>query len=118
MRISVVFDGQDLSIDPDVAAVTVGDPVEWLCSTRGQAFPGPLVWTIYFNRRSPFGALVTRFPLTTLSPGYSRGGADHQGLAGPVYPSLPGDYKYGVSVQDAATQNVLGDDDPRLIVRP
>jgi hypothetical protein len=43
---------------------------------------------------------------------------DHQGATEPLTPDRPGDYKYGVRVEDAESGEIVGDDDPLLIVRP
>ena len=42
---------------------------------------------------------------------------DHQGATSDIRPELPGDYKYGVKVEDAESGEILGDDHPILRVR-
>lgn len=44
------------------------------------------------------------------------GMVDHQGAMGPVTAEVPGEYKYGVKVEDPQSREILGDDDPKLIV--
>jgi len=113
MRIAVHFTSGQWAIDPDPAQVRIGEPIEWLINASGTQLPNLLLWTIYFNERSPFGPAISRFTVTTL-----RAPSDHLGIIGPVYAAVPDDYKYGVRVQDADSQKTVGDDDPRLIVTP
>jgi hypothetical protein len=42
--------------------------------------------------------------------------ADHQAATDALRADEPGDYKYGVRVEDAESGEVIGDDDPVLIV--
>ena len=74
------------------------------------------------TRNTRLGTILNRIP--NLASMLQREGAtvvdiaDHQGVVGPVRAEEPGEYKYGVRVLDGDTGEPLGDDDPRLIVRP
>jgi hypothetical protein len=46
----------------------------------------------------------------------SREPTDHEGAVGPMTTENPGEYKYGIKVENAETEEQLGDDDPTLIV--
>jgi hypothetical protein len=128
MDISVGLDDHRWSISPDPAEVRIGTPVFWVLHSNRSLY-SRLIWKIYFNHGTPFAGLPGPFFATTIN---RRGEgealrnlglrltqeADHQGAVGPVVPTEPGDYKYGVEVRNAETGEVVGDDDPRLIVLP
>jgi hypothetical protein len=116
MGIRVQYDYK-LLVHPDPARVTVGEPVEWVFLTSGTGTLDTLVWTVYFDHGSPFGILTNRFTVATLKTAIVLPQTtNHIGLVGAVYAALPGDYKYGVRLQDPHSGAILGDDDPRLIV--
>jgi len=109
MEICVEFVNGRLAISPDPAVVTVDTPIVWFIRGSRLAL-GRLQWTIYFHHGTPFPDGLASVTAATVG--------DHSGATtlGPAV--KPGDYKYGVSVGDAETGELLGDDDPRLIVRP
>jgi len=114
MRIVVNFSPGQWAVDPNPARVRVGEPIEWILRSHNRQLPELLVWTVYFNRTSPFGLVISRFTVTTVGSA----SADHLVFVGPVYAAVPGDHKYGVRVQDAISQRIEADDDPVLIVIP
>jgi hypothetical protein len=133
MDITVNFDGDRWSISPDPAEVNAGTPVFWILRCQRSSF-SRLLWKVYFDHRTPFPTLpgpllvttVNRTPAPKLVRDLERAlekidprltlGPDHEGAIGPAIPTEPGDYKYGIEVRDAETGEVVGDDDPRLIV--
>ena len=110
MEIWVSYDGQQFKFTPDRARVKVGTPVIWrfqadqlrIASTR---------WTVFFQKGSPFLVKSNEFSTTT-----SNDLGQQTGATEPLIADTPGDYKYGVRAEDAATQVLLGEDDPYLIV--
>ena len=71
-----------------------------------------LKWTIYFeNGRHPFET----HPEGSWSI-EADSAQESEFTSGPAI--TPGDYKYGVRVENASTGAQLSDDDPRLIVLP
>jgi hypothetical protein len=72
-----------------------------------------MLWTVYFDHGTPFGGPRNRIFTTT-----SFFSGQHTGTTGTVIAHDPGDYKYGVQVENPLNHVLLGDDDPRLIVRP
>lgn len=112
MRIYAQFDGRGWSIDPNVAQVRLGESVEWVLRAEGLQQSPLIVWTVYFDQGSPFGPVLSRFTTTTAEDSDQH----HDGVTGPVFPGLPGDYKYGLRITDAATQKVVAEEDPWLHV--
>lgn len=126
MDIIVNFDDFRWSTSPDPAEVQIGTPVFWILHAKRSPF-ARLMWRIYFNHGTPFRGLPEAFLVTTIKR-HPKGESprilgvrltqlpDHEGAVGPVIPAEPGDYKYGVEVRNAETGEVVGDDDPRLVV--
>ncbi|HWX42707.1 MAG TPA: hypothetical protein VN345_16260 [Blastocatellia bacterium] len=114
MRISIVFNSPGFSISPDPAFVTLGDSVEWDLSCSLADVPG-LLWTVYLSHGSPFGHAQSTF--STLTQRTQPRGIALRGVLGPEVTVTDGDYKYGIRVADPNSLQVLGDDDPWLIVR-
>jgi hypothetical protein len=144
MEITVTFDNGKLRTVPDPAIVSVGTPITWLC--RSPRLTVPLArWMVYFNRGSPLhlqrgdplpaltqirvttrnthlGTIISRAPqiLNLLKDAgvETDDVVDHSGVAGPVFADEQGDYKYGVRIESASAEKdeLLDDDDPRLIV--
>ena len=104
--------GAPLTISPDPATVKVGERVVWRMSFSEREMSERLKWTIYFENG--------RHPFETLPEGSWSIEADSaqesEFTCGPA--TTPGDYKYGVRVENASTGAQLSDDDPRLIVLP
>lgn len=112
MEIKVTFDHGKLVFDPDPAYVYQGELVSWVFrSTVVGPLGRPLRWTVYLQHGSPFHSQVTDFIADTLP---SQG--THSGTAGGMPADDPGDYKYGVRLEDLINKATLADDDPRLIV--
>ncbi len=109
MEIKVTFDHGRLVFNPDPAYVNRGEPVSWTFSAG--AVVRPLRWTVYFHRGSPFRHHATDLIVDTASHL-----ARHSGRTSSMSADDPGDYKYGVRLDDATTKAVLADDDPWLIV--
>jgi hypothetical protein len=112
MEIWAEFDGKSWRFHPDPAIVDQGTPITWRFQNTTLLIPR-IRWTAYFDHGAPFRTQGDRFStITSLFFG------QHAGSTGTVTADDPGDYKYGVRAEDALSQAVLGDDDPRLIVRP
>lgn len=115
MEIWVEFDGAKWSFSPDPAVVSRGTLITWRFRSVALAVPQipQILWTVYFAHGSPFGTQGTQFFTTTANfPG------QQTGTTGSVVAIDPGDYKYGVRAQNLSNKNMLGDDDPRLVVTP
>lgn len=112
MDIKVTFDHGKLVFDPDPAYVYRGELVSWIFHANAVGTLGtPLRWSVYLQHGSPFRRQVTDFIADTL-PSQGR----HSGTAGGMPADDPGDYKYGVRLDDLINKVTLADDDPRLIV--
>ncbi len=132
MNITVTFQDGKWLVQPDPAIVTVGEKVAWLVRWP-RSTTNVVRWAIYFTpfryrhalvattRNSHLGTILARNH--SLEQGLKKEGAnlddmtDHYGIIGPVTPTDPGEYKYGINAADAETEKEIGDDDPKLIVR-
>ena len=110
MEIWVSFDFGKFTVTPDPATVKAGTPLIWRFRSN-LAVQDRVRWTVYFYHGSPF-----RFEPKEISTTTQSAAGQHAGATGTMVPDDPGDYKYGVRAEDAFKQNILGDDDPRLIV--
>lgn len=116
MKIEVIWYETYFKITPDPAVVRGGTLIEWGVAYTGNPIQ-QLDWTIYFENGSPFPGkatfrLFTFYNTTTIGVPF----ASHIGIINAGSATNPGDWKYGVRLQDNLNQTVLGDDDPHLIV--
>lgn len=111
MRISVEFDANRGFSYPMYAKVKSGNVVSW--NFRSISFlPRWLRWTIYFPYDNPFkGSEPQIITAETI-----RGGSRHIGRTATFIAVEPGEYKYGIKLQEAESGETLGDDDPYLLV--
>jgi hypothetical protein len=109
MEIWVIFDGTQWTFTPNPATAKSGTPVAWRFQAKGILVP-QINWTVYFDHGSPFVG-AKQFTTTTI-----QSGGQHTGATGQAPADIPGEYKYGVRAEDSSSKNVLGDDDPHLIV--
>ena len=107
-EISVHFDGFRWNISPDPAVVNVGDVVQWRFQSQNHDV-SQVRWSVYFSHGFPF---INPNPYAT--PAIISADRD-AGHTPQVLVEEPGDYKYGVRAQ-APSGQILGDEDPRLIV--
>ncbi len=122
MQIHVTFfENRRISLaNPDPAKAFVGDSIVWAFDTN-VGLPRDLIWMIYFSGSTPFKSKGTTF--RTVSAGKAqkqRGGSViyvHSALSLPLTAEDPGDFKYGIRVIDSRSNQVLGDDDPYLLIR-
>jgi len=134
-EIRVVFESekQKIVVSPDPAEVWVGNPIVWRFEAKSMQVRR-IRWTVYFHRPRLLSTLAAPFHFwrwllfrrrgipffpgvgTELSSTTQAAGA-HEGTIGPATPESPGEYKYGVRVENAETGATLGDDDPILLVR-
>jgi hypothetical protein len=93
--------------------VKVGEEVAWelFFDSQQSNFRAPLIWTIYFLDKHPFGSPPGREWSQRTEP-------DQKVFLDIGTAREPGDYKYGVRIINAETCKEISDDDPRLIVRP
>lgn len=113
MKIYVSFVGGQTVCSPDPARVPVGQHVTWECTATA---PRRLSWRFYFTGSHPFGRPVTGSATFVSSTVTQQSGLAHTVLV--ITPPVvdPGDYKYGVRVSDADSDEMLSDDDPFLTV--
>jgi hypothetical protein len=97
-----------LLILPDPAIVKVGDKLIW---KLGSDLPVKMKWTVYFHHKSPF-AREEGYPHRFEASEEAR-----SAKLGPFSAEDPGDYKYGIRVDDPANGKKLADDDPLLVVQ-
>jgi len=144
MDIIVEFDQGKWRITPDPCRVRANTPLFWLLRSRRSNI-NRLRWIIYFKSGTPFSFQGYRptefhFPITTLNTHLGTAVikgvvssseselkyfnidpseiTDHSGAAGPLIPSEPGTYKYGLRLEDAESGELISDDDPQLIILP
>lgn len=137
MDIVVRFENGDWRIEPDPASVTVGTAVTWLLRSPRSNYTR-LRWTVYFAHGTPFSSDEGPFCVTTVNTklgtvltqdasvldSVKNAGVgldhvvDHEGAIGPVAPTEPGQYKYGIKVENAETDEEVADDDPQLVILP
>lgn len=114
MQIAVYADLHGrLQIDPDPAIVGVGTPIEWHFVLGGGPPRYNLRWEVYFDHTRAF---PWRIRTLQTSPDQEEEG--HIGVLYAGEAEKLGDHKYGVRVIQADSGENLGDDDPRLVVRP
>ena len=139
MEITVEFRRGQWKVLPDPAVVARNELVQWV--VVADILPVQrLRWTIYFRQFPP--ELFVPWPngglrvqpqfgpeaiirTTTLSMGFGslptserpEPVVNHQGITEPIAVGDPGDYKYGIRVENPENNEVLGDEDPLLIVR-
>jgi hypothetical protein len=133
-NINITFEEGKWEVSPDPAHVKVGELFTWTVQVPRSRFE-LLRWELHFDRGTPFGEIndfktsTRNSHLGTIVDSNSRlqhalrdAGADldvivdHGGIVGPVLAEQPGDYKYGVRLENAETEEELEDYDPRLIV--
>lgn len=121
MEISIKFDRGIWRISPDPARISRGELIRW-------RFQAPYLdilrtrWTIYFPFGHPFarnerGVAFSREPLLLVVDARQSYDGLHSGYSPMIQAEAPGDYKYGVKLEDIDTGEELGDEDPHLIVR-
>ncbi|MEK6283257.1 MAG: hypothetical protein AABN95_23110 [Acidobacteriota bacterium] len=116
MIINVMYQGGWISIAPDHAVVKLGEPVQWCFSSSDESV-NRIRWTVYFDQGSPFPAGQASFSAeSVVSNNRPLGHIVHSGQLPPVLAIK--DYKYGVKAENPARQEILADDDPRLLVLP
>jgi hypothetical protein len=135
MDITITFLDGRWNTDPNPAIVLVGTKVRFVVRTKRSPIKN-LEWTIDFKGRSPFKDNAT-WRITTkdsnlgsdnspqnrdlrgvLNDPASRDDIeyDHRGASAPSETTEPGDYKYDLRVENAATGRTVGQEDPILIV--
>jgi len=122
--IQVDFGDGKWCISPDPCRVEVNTPLLWHLRCRRTSI-ARLRWTLYFNSGTPFFEWhhqpQSHFLVTTelQNSGIdTKDFGDHAGAVGPLIPSEPGTYKYGLRLEDAESGEPIGDDDPQLIIVP
>lgn len=114
MRIAVRADLRGkIKVDPDPAVVKVGTPVQWHFVVSGIQAHTKLRWEVYFDHTNPF-----TWTVRSLETSGDAEQADQVGVVFGGEAQKPGDHKYGVRVFHSDSGESLGDDDPRLVVRP
>jgi hypothetical protein len=132
MDITVTFDNGRWITDPSPALVAVGTRVRWILRAP-EIQTQLLLWKVHFKDSLPFGENYQILEVKTQFSGarqrramdreilQSLGlsedtGFNHRGVTQYHSAEKPGEYKYDLSVQDAATGERIGDDDPFLYV--
>lgn len=85
--------------------------VQRRCVGNAAALAMPLQWVLYLNHGSPFRSQDTEF-ITDTRPIQGQ----HTGRTRGMSADDPGEYKYGVRIDDPINNLTLADDDPKLIV--
>src|SRR5205807_406492 len=104
--IEVFWEEGKLHLSPDRAIVYAGTVVKWeLRVVNLRPYSRRLMWTVYFSSGSPFPGESSIFRVSPRSP-------QELVAAGPAL--RPGDWKYGVRLEEIERREVLADDDPLL----
>jgi hypothetical protein len=136
MDITVTFQEGRWVTDPNPAIVAIGTKVRWIVRAPRSEIQR-LRWTIKFAARSPFHGDSQSLNLETNNTHLGRNGAnlfrefvqrlrdlgltedalvDHRGTT-PAQPTEePGQYKYDLRVENAENDELVGGEDPVLIV--
>lgn len=104
-KINVVVRPGAIQIAPERLEVTAGTLVEWHFESRVPTEGVDVM--VYFHKASPFPWREEKRHLRVDAPSSVIAAAADD----------PGEYKYGVSAHGASTLQLLGDEDPWLIVR-
>lgn len=131
MDINVTYlDGKWVT-DPNPAIVSAGTRVRWVF--RSTRLPvNTLAWRVRFGESGPFGSKIGQLQAKSINL-HSRNKRiieallqeigiepeflfDHIATTEDFAAEEPGEYKYDLEVADAATEKVLGDEDPYLYV--
>ena len=132
MDITVTFRNGQWVTDPSPAIVAVGTRVRWIFRAPEEETRA-LLWKVSFQARLPFGEQYATLEVKTqLADRRQRANRDleflrqlslnedaelyHRGVTVAQSAERPGEFKYDLIVQDAATGERIGDDDPWLIV--
>lgn len=118
MIINVMYQGGSLSIVPEHAVVRLGETVKWRFASPDENI-NRIRWTVYFEHGSPFpGGQASFSAESAVSTNRPLSHNAHSGQLPPLAAIKEGDYKYGVRTENPARQEILADDDPRLLVLP
>jgi hypothetical protein len=132
MDITITFHNGRWLTDPNPAIVVVGTGVRWI-------FQAPvlqtsaLLWKVHFAQRMPFGENFRTLEVNTqrAEPSQPREivaetlasfelpeylAFQHRGTTRSHVADDPGDYKYDLSIENASSGELLGEDDPTLYV--
>ena len=108
--------------EPERAIIEVGEPVQWAVRVAGgRRWIPSVLWEVYFEKESPFRERTWRVSSELKEPGRRRWRDKRKAVhvatieAGEAHE--PGEYKYGVRAFAGSTQELLGDDDPYIVVR-
>lgn len=132
MDITVTFHNGRWVTDPSPAIVRVRTRVRWVFRTPNLQNQ-TLLWKVSFRKRLPFDGEHSTLEVTTEPTDHlERAVYDretlrdlnlpedapitHRGETKTQTADSPGQYKYDLSVQDAVSEETIGDDDPWLIV--
>ena len=123
MRVRAILIGTKFIVTPDPVNVLVGEPVFWEFVSDLPIYN--ILWEIYFQGGEPFGQGLSNLKANTIGAHSTPLGAvgpiarpTHLGLSPSAVASKPGDYKYGIRAMDMDSNQLLGDDDPYLMVLP
>jgi hypothetical protein len=132
MDITVTFKNGRWVTDPNPAIVAVGTSVRWILRAPEQETRA-LLWKVSFRHPLPFGDDYEALEVKTeLVDRRHRAHLDlelvlrlnleedaelnHRGVTEAVSADRTGEFKYDLLVQDAVTEERIGNDDPWLIV--
>jgi hypothetical protein len=132
MDITVTFNGGRWVTDPSLAIVAIGTEVRWIFRSPDQETRA-LVWRVSFKALNPFGEGGEALEVRTRSAESQRwvsrdfeflrqlgleedAALIHRGVTDAKLAGQTGEFKYDLSVHDAETGEIIGEDDPWLIV--
>jgi len=130
MDITITFDKDRWTIDPEPAIVTRGTEIRWVFRAPKSQFRN-LRWVIRFSKTSPFRD-VYEVRVKTTNTGFGtynpvqdsvrktleslglgqEADFDHRGSTKPVTAENPGDHKYVVRVDNDDTNSEIASEDP------
>lgn len=120
MEIWIEFEQGKWRVSPDPARIPRGSHLLW--RFRGDSLTARRVrWTIYFAQGNPFvfgggDAALSAERLAIPTETFRLPEGQHVGVSPIITADAPGDYKYGVRLEDLDEGKELGNEDPLLIV--
>jgi hypothetical protein len=119
MEIWIEFNKGKWRVSPDPARIPRGTPLQW--RFRGDGLNAShVLWTIYFAQGHPFTGVERRGisdgPFAFAAETFRLPDQRHVGTSPVITADVPGQYKYGVRLENLDEDRELGDEDPLLIV--
>jgi len=120
VEIWIEFNRGGRRVSPDPARVRLGAPLWWRFRCD-DIYARRLRWTIYFTKGHPFAfggdpSAIVPSSLVFATETFRLTDRQHVGTSPVITADVPGEYKYGVRLEDLDENREIGDEDPFLEV--